>query len=125
MTPAHVGCGGSKKASDEAKAEAGEKPATLKAPFVGTGDVQAQMVGFAAAVKAEVGADAIEKMETSEDGKTLTAKCTMKSGEHAGFTLVYTTAATAAAAAAPASKWTPGSPQPEGRLRDHAWHHHV
>ena len=110
-----MGCGGSKKASDvtEAKAEAGEKPMTLKAPFVGTGDVQAQMVGFAAAVKAEVGADAIEKMETSEDGKTLTAKCTMKSGEHAGFTLVYTTAAAAAAVAAPVSRWTPGSPNPK------------
>ena len=106
-----MGCGGSKKASDvtEETTAKGEKPMTLKAPFVGTGDVQAQMVGFAAAVKAEVGADAIEKMETSEDGKTLTAKCTMKSGEHAGFTLVYTTAA---AAATPVSKWTPGSPNP-------------
>ena len=51
--------------------------------------------------------------ETTEDGTTLTAKCLVKSGENAGFTLIHTAKATAAAAAAPASKWTPGSPNPK------------
>jgi len=88
----------------------GDKPMTLTAAYTPTAtSADDQLVELADAVRKQVGSDCQMQMASKDEGDgkfSLTAKALMKSGEHAGYTLVFTYAP-------PRPRWTKGSPNPK------------